>query len=346
MGRCYPHLSLEDRRKIAKWYDAKMPVAEIADRLGRASSTIYRELRRNTFADQELPELNGYYALNAHSMYEKRRAVHRKMLIHPDLKAAIEDRLRAGWSPEQISGRMKLEQHPVRVSHETIYRFAYSEDGREEQFYSHLPEHRRRRRKRGMRRYKRTHILDSQSLSQRPEYVAERREFGHWECDLMMFRREHGRINVTSLVERVSRFTVVSRNEDRQSKPIMDALIDGLAPLPADARQSITFDTGTEFSAWQRPKNGIDADAWFCGPQSPVGQCLAKEYCRKHQQQASTLLTPLNRPARLDGAGKSIFEVNLPPHQRHATQVFGLSNACRSFRTQPHRNTEPPEVKP
>ena len=82
-------------------------------------------------------------------MYEKRRAIHRKMIVHPELKAAVEDRLKAGWSPEQIAGRMRLERHPIRVSHETIYRFTCSKDGRAEQFYRHLPEHRRRRRPRG-----------------------------------------------------------------------------------------------------------------------------------------------------------------------------------------------------
>ena len=86
--------------------------------------------------------------------------------------------------------------------------FAYSRDGREEAFYRHLPEHRRRRRPRDYKRHKRTHIFDTQSLSHRPERVAERAEFGHWECDLMMFRKEHGKTNVTSLVERVSRYTV------------------------------------------------------------------------------------------------------------------------------------------
>jgi transposase, IS30 family len=86
-------------------------------------------------------------------------------------------------------------------------------------------------------------------LAKRPERISERVEFGHRECDLMMFRKEHGKVNVTSLVERVSRYVVVMRNEDRQSKPIMVALIQGLAPLPADARQSITFERGTEFSA-------------------------------------------------------------------------------------------------
>jgi IS30 family transposase len=269
MGRCYPHLSLEERRKIGKWHDAKMPVPEIADRLGRAPSTIYRELKRNSYDDKELPELDGYYALNAQAMYEKRRAIHRKMIVHPELKAAVEDRLKAGWSPEQIAGRMRLERHPIRVSHETIYRFAYSKDGREEQFYRHLPEHRRRRRPRGHRRHNRTHIFDVQTLSHRPDRISERAEFGHWECDLMMFRKEHGKVNVTSLVERVSRYAVVMRNEDRQSKPIMEALIQGLAPLPAEARQSITFDRGTEFSAWRHLKAGIGADAWFCDPQAP-----------------------------------------------------------------------------
>ena len=269
MGSHYSHLSLDERRKLAHWLEVKMPIAEIADRLGRDASTIYRDIKRNRYTDKEIPELNGYHAVVAQGMYQQRRAVHRKMVVHPELKVAIVDRLQAGWSPEQIAGRMRLERHPIRVSHETIYRFAYSKDGHAEQFYRHLPEHRRRRRPRGYRRHQRGHIFDAQSLSHRPERIAERSEFGHWECDLMMFRREHGKVNVTSLVERVSRYAVVMRNEDRQSKPIMEALVQGLAPLPADARQSITFDRGTEFSAWKRLKDGIGVEAWFCDPQAP-----------------------------------------------------------------------------
>jgi len=86
------------------------------------------------------------------------------MIVHPQLKAAIEDRLKAGWSPEQIAGRMRLERHPIRVSHETIYRFAYSADGRAEAFYRHLPAHRRRRRPCGHRRHHRTQVFDNQRL--------------------------------------------------------------------------------------------------------------------------------------------------------------------------------------
>ncbi len=179
MGSHYCHLNMHERRKLSEWLEVKMPIAEIADCLGHDRSRIYRDIKRNRYTDDELPELKSYYALNAQEMYEKRRAIHRKMVVHPDLKAAIKDRLKAGWSPEQIAGRMRLERHPIRVSHETIYRFAYSKDGRDEQFYRHLPEHRRRRRPRGYRRHNRTHIFDVQSLSRRPERISERAEFGH-----------------------------------------------------------------------------------------------------------------------------------------------------------------------
>jgi len=297
MGSCYPHLTFEERRKIAKWRDAKMPVPEIADRLGRAPSTIYRELRRNLFEDKEMPELNGYHALVAQENYEARRAIHRKLMRHPEVKAAVEDALKSGWSPEQIAGRMRLERHPIRVSHETIYRFAYSKEGRAEQLHRHLPEHRRRRRPRGQRRHQRGHIFEAQSLRNRPAEVAERAEFGHWECDLMMFRKEHGKVNVTSLVERVSRFTVVLRNEDRQSKPIMEALIGGLSKLPAAARRSITFDRGTEFSAWSRLEDGMGTDSWFCDPQAPWQKGTVENTnnrLRRHLPRTTdpTILTP------------------------------------------------------
>jgi transposase, IS30 family len=132
MGRCYPHLNLKERRKLAKWLEAKIPTKEIASNLHRAPSTIYREIKRNYYRDDELPQLNGYHAIVAQDAYEERRAVHRKLIRHPQIMAAVRSGFDAGWSPEQIAGRMKLERHPMRVSHETIYR--------------HLPEHRHRRR--------------------------------------------------------------------------------------------------------------------------------------------------------------------------------------------------------
>jgi IS30 family transposase len=176
MGRCYPHLNLEERRKLAKWLEAKIPVKEIADNLQRAPSTIYREIRRNTYSDTELPQLNGYHAMIAQDQYEKRRAVHRKLIRHPEIMAAVRDGFDAGWSPEQIAGRMKLERHPMRVSHETIYRYAYFNEGRAEKFYRHLPEHRRPR---GTRKYHGRRFLEELAIAHRPEVIADRDQFGH-----------------------------------------------------------------------------------------------------------------------------------------------------------------------
>lgn len=88
--------------------------------------------------------------------------------------------------------------------------------------------------------------------------IARRKQFAHWECDA----------NVTSLVERVSRFTVVLRNNDRQLRAVMDGVICVLQPLPQIVRCSITFDRGTEFTEWAYLQGGIRSKAWFCDPQS------------------------------------------------------------------------------
>ncbi|WP_108257557.1 helix-turn-helix domain-containing protein [Mangrovicoccus ximenensis] len=104
-------------------------MAEIAQQVGRHRSTIYRELTRNRCRFEDEPELNGYYCSIAHGFAADRRRRRAKLLRDPELQAAVIDRLAAGWSPEQIAGRMRHENLAVRVCHETIYAFVYSKDG-------------------------------------------------------------------------------------------------------------------------------------------------------------------------------------------------------------------------
>ncbi len=85
----------------------------------------------------------------------------------------------------------------------------------------------------------------------------------------MIFRREHGPANVTSPVERRTRYAVLFKNNDRRSKPLMDWLIDLFCPLPAPARQSMTFDCGLEFVSWRELATGMGTNAWFCDAQAP-----------------------------------------------------------------------------
>lgn len=247
----------------------KTPIDEIARAIGRHRSTIYRELKRNWFVEREIPDLTGYWCTVAQQMAAERRRRQMKLLRDRDLLQAIVDRLKAGWSPEQVAGRLKLDASPRRVCHETIYQFAYSKADQAEAIFRYLPEQRRRRRPRRARTERGRHVPDSRSISLRPACVADRSEFGHWEGDLLMFRKEHGKGNVTSLVERTSRFTVLLRNNDRQSRPVIDAVIGAFSALPHGASRSFTFDRGTEFAAWEELGKGLGAETWFCDPRSP-----------------------------------------------------------------------------
>lgn len=250
MKRTYSHIDMDERRKIARWRIAGLTVGIIAEKLGRHRSTIFREIQRNMFIDEVVPDLNGYYCVTAHDMACERRAKLRKLVRFSRVRQSVIDRIKHGWSPQQIAGRMRLERHPISVSHETIYKFAYSPDGQTIKLWRHLPEHRARRRPRHARRKHGQRFSPELNILRRPDVVADRKQFGHWECDLIQFRKKFGKANVTSLVERVSRFAIFLRNNDRQSRPVMNGPVQALQALPHLARRSITFDRGTEFTDW------------------------------------------------------------------------------------------------
>lgn len=268
----FVHLSLEERRQLARLREQKIAIDEIARRLGRHRSTIYRELRRNWWHDAEVPQAKGYWPVTAQQLADGRRRSWSKLARHSDLRMAVIERLKDGWSPEQIAGRLKVEpggalQH--RLCHETIYRFVYSAEGQSQELARYLPERRRKRQPRRARRPRSLVFPETSRIRYRPEAVNVRAEFGHWEADLMIFRKEHGPANVATVVERKSRFTVLFRNNDRRSKPLMGRLIEVLAPLPQIARRSLTFDRGLEFVSWRELEAGMGAKAWFCDPQAP-----------------------------------------------------------------------------
>src|SRR3954453_11790507 len=102
-----------------------------------------------------------------------------------------------------------------------------------------------------------------------PAEVEDRDSFGHWEADLLIFRREVGKANVTSLVERKSRFTFLLANEDKRSAAVIAGIADVLRGLPGDARRTITFDRGTEFAAYPELARELDVASYFCDPHSP-----------------------------------------------------------------------------
>ena len=102
MGTTYTQLSITERRKIERWRHAKVPVDEMARVLKRCRSTIFRELKRNHFSDESMPKHDGYYGAAAHLMQADRRARDRKLIKYPELCKRVIERIKDGWTPEQI----------------------------------------------------------------------------------------------------------------------------------------------------------------------------------------------------------------------------------------------------
>lgn len=265
----HTELSLRERRAIEDMLNAQVSVSEIAVEIGRHRSTVYREIKRNRYLDDELPNLNGYYGMTAQRSSAQRRARRCKLVRFEDLRQHVIKLLEIGWSPEQIAGRLQHDGQALRVSHETIYAYVYGPDGQPEGLARYLP-HRRKKRQPRRRRTPRGLVFPpDRSIHERPDYVKTRETFGEWEGDLMIFERDQGKTNVASLVERKTRFAVLFRNNDRSTTHLMNRLMDVMAPLPQPARKSITFDRGIEFRNWRKLKPGIGTEAWFCDPQAP-----------------------------------------------------------------------------
>ena len=125
----HTELDLRERRAIEDMLNAKVPVSKIAVEIGRHRSTVFREIKRNKFVDEELPNLNGYYGMTAQRSALDRRGRRRNLVRFSDLRQHVITQLKIGWSPEQIAGRLQRDGQLLRVSHETIYAYVYSPDG-------------------------------------------------------------------------------------------------------------------------------------------------------------------------------------------------------------------------
>lgn len=270
MGRFYRHLSFDERRKIHLWREEKLSIEEIAHRLGRHKSTLYRELRRNTIQHED-KQICGYFHTTAHHFYHKRRQQLQKLERYPEIIDYIREQLRIGWSPEQISGVIKHHRNDLLyVCHETIYRYIYSAAGKELNLYQYLYRSRKHRARRYMRMPRSLKGLPKNMLLKaRPDIVDGRREFGHWEADLMIFKREHGKANITTLTERKTRYTVLLKNESRHSTPVMRGIRHALIGLPSYARRTVTFDRGSEFLQHNVLTKHTQLKSYYCDPRAP-----------------------------------------------------------------------------
>lgn len=260
MGVYHSHLSIDERETIGLLKAQGKSEREIGRVLGRSHTTIGRELENNT------PPVNkGYYL--AHKAQE--RAVQRRIQTHrrPRLKNAVireyvTSKLKMGWSPEQAAGRLPIDCPGQRVGFEAIYQYIYDESP---DLIPYLARSHRKRFPRGhSRKHRRSHIPERISLDERPGDVAQRTTIGHWEGDTMVSRKSKAALQV--LVERRSRFAQLTRLNRKTATEMTNAVISRIGVLPAEARQTITLDNGSENTEHLDITGAINTRAYFCAP--------------------------------------------------------------------------------
>ncbi len=261
-------LSLAEREEISRGIAAAVSVHAMARALGRAPSTISREIRRHGGRAQ-------YRAATADRAAWDRAARPKpcRLATHPQLCQVVGAKLRADWSPQQIAAWLVTtypDEPAMHVSHETIYRTLYvqTRGALKQELTAHLRRRRlmRRSRRASSRGDGRGQIADAVSISERPASAADRAVPGHWEGDLLMGTK---RSQIATLVERHSRYLLLVRVPTPDTATVTAALARRIQTLPASLKQSLTWDRGKELAAHRGFTVATDVQVYFCDPHSP-----------------------------------------------------------------------------
>jgi IS30 family transposase len=250
----YSQLTRERRYQIYALKKAGQNQTQIALVIGCHKSTISRELRRNCGE-------KGYRPHQADEMAFDRQCDAYRSRIAWQTWQQVEQLLRQDWSPEQIAGRLKLEQQPT-VSHEWIYLYIYAEKRRGGTLHQHLRSQKKQR-KRYNGYLRRGQIPNRISIEKRPKIVARKGRFGDWEADTIVGARHKG--GILSIVERKSKLTRLRKLATKSAAEMKDHSIALLAPLAAKVH-TITVDNGKEFCDHELIAAGLQARIYFAHP--------------------------------------------------------------------------------
>lgn len=258
MGHHYRHINSTDRLKIYELLFQGKAIADIAEIVGFHRSSLYRELNRNS-------STQGYRPDWATQQYHLRRqAKSRKIDTIPELKDFIISKLYLGWSPESISGRLKIKSNKSVISTESIYRFIYSKEGLSLKLYKLLQQKRRFRYPKIKRRRKTIAKDKKNPIKQRDDSINKRENLGHWEGDLILFKKT--KTNLITLRERKSRFIVAIKNLTKKAACTRDNLVKYMKQKQLPNMQSLTLDNGSEFALHNDISKQLNAKVYFCEP--------------------------------------------------------------------------------
>ena len=262
-------LSSSEREEISRGISAGLTFTQIADSMGRSTSTISREVSRNGGRSRYRANV-----ADRRAWAQSKRPKKCLLALNESLRAAVAEKLSLDWSPEQVAGWLKRQfpdDKSMHVSHETIYRslFIQARGVLKKELVKHL------RSRRGMRRSRhrsseeeksRTSITDLVSIRARPKEVEDRAVPGHWEGDLISGSKNS---HIATLVERQSRFTMLVHVGGKDTESVVSALCREVGQLPEELKRTLTWDRGGELGNHRKFTLATDMQVYFCDPKSP-----------------------------------------------------------------------------
>jgi IS30 family transposase len=254
----YRQITSGERYAIAALRKRRLSIRAIARELGRAPSTISREIRRNRRAD------GGYRAFTACEHTSARRTRSRRNArIGPETWKVVERYLRLDWSPEQVSGFLR-DESILYISHESIYVYVWRDKRQGGDLWLHLRQATKKRRKRYGAYDSRGRLAGKRHISERPPEAEERIEVGHWEIDTVM-GTEHGRNSILTMVERATGYTVMGKLERHCAADAVARCIE-LIERHAGRVATITADNGSEFHSYKQIEAATGVEFFFATP--------------------------------------------------------------------------------
>lgn len=256
-------ITCSERERIELYLRMRKKKTWIAKKLGRDYSVIKREIARNS--GEHLP----YTAASAQTIAERNgKKTNRRKLEKEEnvkLKEYVETSLLAGHSPEQIAG--ELLEHPPddiseRVCMETIYQYVYVGEGRMGGFYKKLRRKQKMRQKRFARKVQQSRIPSRISIHERPLWIGERKRYGDWETDSVIFSGQRAVLSVQ--VERKSRLCRLKKVKNKTAEEHERSIQEHLSLLPPFLRRSVTRDNGTENVLHTETKKLLHIPSYFC----------------------------------------------------------------------------------
>lgn len=265
----YQHFSIVEREKIQEMLWSKRSVRSIAGALGRAPSSVSREINKNIPLQRSYrPRLANERALT------ERHSRGRKMRLKSGfIRRYVIDHLHCGLSPEQIAGRLHFEYPALSISHEAIYQYIYHQTRRDghggmkpgyHDLRRYLKRRHKLRQKKGERKYQRLTRPDGMSIDNRPKEVERRRVVGHWEGDSMVSRKST--VGLNTLVERKTGMVFISRIANGTAQETSMHVCRRLQVLPLPLRRTLTLDNGSENAGHRTIREILGTRVYYAHP--------------------------------------------------------------------------------